>query len=108
MPRGGGQHDQVADGAIKLAELKEEYSELIDELTAMREELKPLIDTLENIDLRVVMRLRYIKGYSPEKIADAVTLADRTIYRYLVRAENELCKKYPGKVIHGKIPQNCQ
>lgn len=108
MPRGGGQHDQVADGAIKLAELKEEYSELINELTAMREELKPLIDTLENIDLRVVMRLRYIKGYSPEKIADAVTLADRTIYRYLVRAENELCKKYPGKVIHGKIPQNCQ
>ena len=50
MPRGGGQHDQVSSGAIKLAELKEVYSELISELETMRNELAPLIDTLDNIE----------------------------------------------------------
>ena len=69
MPRGGGQHDQVSSGAIKLAELKEVYSELITELETMRNELAPLIDTLDNIELRAAMRLRYLKGYKPEQIA---------------------------------------
>ena len=74
MPRGGGQHDQVSSGAIKLAELKEVYSELISELETMRNELAPLIDTLDNIELRAAMRLRYLKGYKPEQIADAITV----------------------------------
>ena len=108
MPRGGGQHDQVQEGAIKLVELKEAYSELLVELQEMRTELEPLIDTLENTDQRASMRLRYLKGYKPEQIADAINLADRTIYRYLVKAENELCRKYPKKVIHGRNPLNCQ
>ena len=108
MPRSGGNHDQVQDGAVKLVELKEAYGELMMELDQMREELKPLIDTIENEDLRAAMRLRYINGKRPEDIADAICLADRTIYRYLVRAENELCRRYPNKIIHGKIPSNCQ
>ena len=109
MPRGGGGgHDQVADGAVRLTELKEAYGEAIAELEQMQEELRPLIDTLENTDLRASMRLRYLKGYKPEEIADAISLADRTIYRYLLRAENELCRRYPDKVIHGNIPQSCQ
>lgn len=108
MPRGGGQHDQVSSGAIKLAELKEVYSELITELETMRNELAPLIDTLDNIELRAAMRLRYLKGYKPEQIADAICLADRTIYRYLVKAENELCRNFPEKVIHGQLPSSCQ
>lgn len=108
MPRGSGGHDQVADGAIKITELKEAYSDTIAELEIMRQELLPLINTLDDVDLRAAMLLRYIKGRRPEEIADAISLADRTIYRYLLRAENELCRRYPDKVIHGGIPQNCQ
>jgi DNA-directed RNA polymerase specialized sigma24 family protein len=108
MPRSSGNHNQVQEGAIKLVELKEAYKELIAELSEMREELDPLIDSIENTDLRAAMRLRYMKGYKPEQIADAINLADRTIYRYLVKAENELCKNYPKKVIHGRNPLNCQ
>lgn len=108
MPRGGKGSDQVAEGAIKISELKEALSETMAELEQMREELKPLINTLDNVDLRVAMHLRYIKGCSPKDIAAAIPVADRTIYRYLVRAENELCHRYPDKVIHGNIPQNCQ
>ena len=108
MPRGGGNHDQVQDGAIKIAELKDAYSEVLNELEQMRAELEPLINSLENADLRAAMRLRYIRGKRPEEIADAITLADRTIYRYLVRAENELCRRFPDKVTNGNIPVNCQ
>jgi len=102
MPRGSGGHDQVADGAIKITELKEVYSDTIAELEQMRQELLPLINTLDNVDLRAAMLLRYIKGNSPEEIADAIFLAARTIYRYLLRAENELCRRYPDKVVHGR------
>lgn len=107
MPRGGGGHDQVADGAIRILELKEAYGSAFSELERMRDELTPLIQTIENVDLRAAMHLRYIKGRSPEDIADAICLADRTIYRYLKRAENELCRRYPDKVMHGPT-ENCQ
>ena len=44
------------------------------------------------------MRLRYIKGFSPEDIAEAIHRSDRSIYYYLSRAENEICRKHPDKV----------
>ena len=108
MPRGGGGHNQVEDGAIKITELKEAYSEVICELERMRAEVDPLISTLEDANLRAAMRLRYIKGYKPEEIADAISLADRTVFRYMKRGENELCRRYPDIVIHGNIPESCQ
>ena len=98
MPRGGAAHNQVEEGAIKLAELKDVYGEVITELENMRTELEPLISTLENADSRAVMRLRYIKGFSPEDIAEAIHRTDRSIYYYLSSAENELVTAFPDKV----------
>lgn len=98
MPRGGSGQNQVEDGAIKIAELKEAYSEVLSELEAMKAELDPLIDFLDNVDDRAVMRLRYIKGYSPEDIAEAIHRTDRSVYYYLSRAEDQLVKQYPDKV----------
>ena len=108
MPRGGKGSDQVADGAIKIAELKEALDETFAELDQMRAELRPLIKTLDNADLQAAMYMRYIKGRKPEDIADAIPVANRTVYRYLRKAENELCRRYPDKVIHGNVPQSCQ
>ena len=98
MPRGGKQSNQVEDGAIKLAELNEAYAEVSNELHYMQVELQPLINDLDNADDRAVMRLRYINGFSPEDIAEAIHRTDRSIYYYLSRAENELCRKHPDKV----------
>lgn len=98
MPRGGGNHDQVQDGAIKIAELKDAYREVLNELEEMRKVLDPLINSLENPDDRAVMRLRYIKGFSPEDIADAICKTDRSVYYYLSRAEDQLVRKYPEDV----------
>jgi len=98
MPRGGGQHDQVQDGAIRVAELRDAYSEIEEELKAAREALKPLINVLENADDRAVMRLRYIKGFSPEDIAEAIHRTDRSVYYYLSRAEDQLARRFPDNV----------
>ena len=98
MPRGGGNHDQVPDGAIKIAELKDAYREVLNELEEMRKVLDPLINSLENPDDRAVMRLRYIKGFSPEDIADAICKTDRSVYYYLSRAEDQIARKYPESV----------
>jgi DNA-directed RNA polymerase specialized sigma24 family protein len=98
MPRGGSGKNQVEDGAIKLAELKEAFAEVTNELHYMQIELAPLISELENSDDRAVMRLRYIEGYSPEDIAEAIHRTDRSIYYYLSRAENELCRNHPDNV----------
>lgn len=98
MPRGGAGSDQVAEGAIKISEIKEAYREVLEELERMRYELDPLIDNLDNPDDRAVMRLRYIKGFSPEDIADAIHRTDRSIYYYLSRSEDQIVRLYPEKV----------
>ena len=98
MPHGGGGHDQVADGVIKIDEIKQAYKETLGELEDMQRELDPLIDNLDNPDDRAVMRLRYIECYSPEDIAEAIHRTDRSVYYYLSRAEDQLARRYPDKV----------
>ena len=98
MPHGGGTKDKIQDGAIKLAELRDAYREIVTELEAAQMALDPLIDTLENADDRAVMRLRYIRGFSPEDIAEAIHRTDRSVYYYLSRAEDQLARRYPDKV----------
>ena len=98
MPHGSGTHSQVEDGAIRITDLMDVYRETVKELEDMKAELDPLIDTLESADDRAVMRLRYIKGFSPEDIAEAIHRTSRSIYYYLSRAENQLARSYPEQV----------
>ena len=98
MPHTGTVHSQVESGAIQITEIMDAYREILDELQRMRDALDPLIDTLDNADDRAVMRLRYIKGYSPEDIADAIYRTNRSIYYYLARAEKQLVKMYPDQI----------
>lgn len=98
MPRGGGQHDQVQDGAIRVAELRDAYREIMEELETAQAALDPLISELDDADDRAVMRLRYIKGFSPEDIAEAIHRTDRSVYYYLSRAEDQLARRFPDRV----------
>lgn len=93
MPRGSGNHSQVEDGAIQIADLEEAYAEAFAELQGMREQLKPLILMLDNPDHVAAMRLRYLNGYSAEDIADAINMSDRQVYRILKQAEREIIKR---------------
>lgn len=99
MPRGSGNNSKVESGAIRLTEVKAAYRETINELEQMKEELNPLIDTINDDDDRAAMRLRYIDWFDPERIAKARHRSIRSIYYYLSRGENELIRKYPDKVM---------
>ena len=98
MPRATDNHSKTEDGAIRISEVQDAYREVISELEAMRSELNPLLNSLDNPDHLAAMRLRYIKGYSPEDIAEANSKTPRSIYYYLSQAENKLARMYPEKV----------
>ena len=98
MPRGSGNHSQVESGAIRLAEVSDAYREVFDTLAAMRAELEPLLASLDNPDDIAVMRLRYMDGYRPSEIPDAIFLSERSVYYHLVGAERKLISMYPDQI----------
>ena len=99
MPRGSDNHSKVEDGAILISALRDAYDEAFNELNMMQDELEPLINTLDNVDYIAAMRLRYLMRFKPEEIADKKHFTDRTIYRYLKRAEALLIEMHPEKVM---------
>lgn len=98
MPRATGNHSQVEDGAIELAEVEEAYREVLDELKAMRAELKELLPSLDNPDDIGIMRLRYIMGQNPEDIPDEVHLSRRAMFYHLSGAERKLMRMFPDRI----------
>jgi len=98
MPRGSSQQNQVENGAIELAEVKEAYREVLFELRSMREELDKLLPLLDNPDDIGIMRLRYMDGFDLKDIPGAVCLSERAMFYHLARAERTLVRMFPEKV----------
>lgn len=98
MPHAGGVHSQVEDGAIALAEVDEAYTEVYQDLSAMRGELAPLLIELDNPDDIAVMRYRYIMGIPLTEIPDMMHLSDRAMFYHLSNAERQLIRMYPDIV----------
>ena len=98
MPRGSGNHSQVEDGAIELAEVEEAYREIFDELKRMRAELDQLLKQLDNPDDIGIMRLRYIEGMDLIAIPAAVGLSERAMFYHLSGAERKLIRMFPDKI----------
>ena len=98
MPRGSGNHSQVEDGAIDLAEVGEAYREVFDELKTMRDELDQMLKTLDDPDDIGIMRLRYIIGCDLEDIPDEVHLSRRAMFYHLSGAERKLMRTYPDRI----------
>ena len=95
MPRGG-KGNRGEDAIIALSDVEDAYKEILDELKAMRKELAPLIDNLEDPDEKAAMRMRYIQGHRPTEIAKSLYRTDRSIYIYLKRAERRIRGKQNG------------
>lgn len=71
----------------------------IEGLSKTQDELKPLIDSLENYTERMVISLRYLKGYSCPWIAEKLNISRATAYNYLFRAKRNLAEKYPERIV---------
>lgn len=99
MPKGGSSGDKLERDVIRVAELREAYQEAFDELDAMKNELQPLLRKLKDEDVRAVMRLRYLVGYSPDEIDQdgRLPMSRATIYRMLRNGEQEVKKMQNSK-----------
>lgn len=80
---------------IMLISVRDAYREAVEELENLREQLKPLLPRLEDDTERAIIRLRYIYGYDPQKIAQAVSYHPRTVLRKLNSAEQKLMQMDP-------------
>ena len=75
---------------IMLISVRDAYREAIEELESLREQLKPMLPRLDDDTERAIIRLRYIYGYDPQKIAQAISYHPRTVLRKLSSAEAKL------------------
>ena len=86
---GRGTSSRVEDGAIALTILQEEYKPIAEELEAQRKELKRYLRRLDELQ-RTCMRMRYIRGLSCTRVAEATFYSKDHIYHTLKAAENRI------------------
>lgn len=70
--QGGGSgtvSDRVGRGAARLADLEREIDAEVDRLTELRDEIVAMIREVPDYNQRMVLRMRYINGWTWEKIA---------------------------------------
>ena len=84
------QGSRVEEGAVMLAALEDEYKEILDELTAARNELKDSIARIRNAKARLektCLRMRYMQGMSVRQIAVSLNYTEDYLHRKMRGAE---------------------
>ena len=71
----------------------------IDKLYQAQKELKPLIESLDNYTERVVLSLRYLKGYGYPWIVEKVSMSRASVFNYLKSGKQKLIEKYPDRIM---------
>lgn len=68
MPRGEAEQDRLGQLLIQIEELIDSYNEKQDKLLKQQLEIEKCIDKLEDSIDRNIMRLRYLEGYTWERM----------------------------------------
>ncbi|WP_409969597.1 hypothetical protein RFF05_06705 [Bengtsoniella intestinalis] len=72
MPHSSGFRDKVGDLAIEIADMKERIRYLQDELAVSEQEIKSFIDSIDNDYIRMIFRLRFLRGLTWKQVAAVV------------------------------------
>ena len=97
LPHTQGTSSKVETGAVKIAMLEEQHAALLEQIRQEKAELSEMIDTLEDIDEKGILRLRYLNGRKPEIIAEWVGLSIRSVFSKLKSGKAELAKRFPSQ-----------
>ncbi len=81
----------------KLSELKEAYARKLDEYITFYGDVRELIVSLENADMRLIMKYRYIHFMKWEEISDKLKLSNKHVYRLHNQALMILSKGFEVK-----------
>lgn len=92
MPHGGGS-DRVQTAAVEVAELTEQLNEKIHQAIMVQENIKKLLESLDDIKLRQLMSYRYINGMRWEEIAVRMDFNYRWVLRLHRKALNQISEQ---------------
>lgn len=80
----------------RVWEMEQKINAEIDKLVDLKEQIRTVIDKVENPDEQMVLRYRYIHNWTWEQIGDALFADERTIRRWHGRG-----------LQHIEVPENC-
>lgn len=89
MPHGNGVSDKVGDLATEISDLKAQIARLQDEIDKQETAIASFIDGVDNIQLRTIFRLRFLRCLTWGEVASIIggrnteTAVKNACYRYL-------------------------
>ncbi len=92
MPHGGGS-DKVQTAAVEVAELTDKLNQKIHQAIMVQENIKKLLESLDDIKLRQLMSYRYINGMRWEEIAVRMDFNYRWVFRLHRKALNQISEQ---------------
>ncbi len=92
MPHGGGS-DKVQTAAVEVAELTDKLNQKLHQAIMVQENIKKLLESLDDIKLRQLMYYRYINGMRWEEIAVRMDFNYRWVLRLHRKALNQISEQ---------------
>lgn len=92
MPHGGGS-DKVQTAAVEVAELTDKLNRKLHQAIMVQENIKKLLESLDDIKLRQLMSYRYINGMRWEEIAVRMDFNYRWVLRLHRKALNQISEQ---------------
>lgn len=92
MPHGGGS-DKVQTAAVEVAELTDKLNRKLHQAIMVQENIKKLLESLDDIKLRHLMFYRYINGMRWEEIAVRMDFNYRWVLRLHRKALNQISEQ---------------
>lgn len=92
MPHGGGS-DKVQTAAVEVAELTDKLNQKLHQAIMVQENIKKLLESLDDIKLRQLMFYRYINGMRWEEIAVRMDFNYRWVLRLHRKALNQISEQ---------------
>ncbi|WP_419169837.1 DUF1492 domain-containing protein [Negativibacillus massiliensis] len=98
MPHGGGS-DKVQTAAVEVAELTDKLNQKLHQAIMVQENIKKLLESLDDIKLRQLMFYRYINGMRWEEIAVRMDFN----YRWVLRLHRKVLNQISEQAIESHI-----
>lgn len=78
---GGGSSDKLSSVVAKILEIKDSCAERLERMESLKHNVEQAVSSVDEIELRRILRRRYIRGWDFQKIADNLNYSYRQITR---------------------------
>lgn len=99
LPHVGGAHDKIGDLAILIAEQRDLIDLKVRQSVVEYNRLNRYIASVEDAQMRMILSLRYVQGYSWQKVALHMGLTDEQLPRKWHNAFLKKYEKYEQKAV---------